>query len=223
MINTNVKREVDLDSHSKVVLYKDGSIILTVHGESISMSEPATEALKQLLTPPAEGKLKETIKNLLRLTRQYSPRAGQLTVDGYLDAYANSIAAMIPAKLQWTREKPKVDGWYWRMGEAKNPMFPVVVSHGYAKAWGAPGMSQVYSASASDKGWSLIADYKSGWWAGPIAEPEMPEEPKSVETIVTQRSWCCPKCYRSCFVNVADGFEIHNKCLTCGQEVKLEC
>jgi len=125
----------------------------------------------------------------------------------------NTIIPYMPLKpkpLQWTREKPKVDGLYL----LKQPDGTILARNvrsleTYA---GNVRMGSLYSPSNT---------YKDYLWAGPIAEPLPASELVSVKASpVTYEEWLCPN--TSCSKYNSQEISLGNsKCDGCGLEVKL--
>jgi hypothetical protein len=73
--------------------------------------------------------------------------------------------------MEWTKEKPKTDGWYWyRHNPERFPDLPAEVA--------APLMLMVYESgeyyqdTVNDLFGQRIRDSMDGLWAGPIQPPE---------------------------------------------------
>jgi hypothetical protein len=107
--------------------------------------------------------------------------------------------AMSPINLQWSREKPKVDGWYWRKSEFHQTPFTVIVRvAGYN---------------------SNLSLHPNGQWAGPLVEPSPIIEPPEVKINLIEYIWDCPRCkYISTTPKLQQAI-----CETCSMEVKLKC
>lgn len=64
---------------------------------------------------------------------------------------------------EWTKVKPRKDGFYWYLGENGAPA-TIVATHLFTDTVSFHGDDEDYE----------IEDL-SGWWAGPITEPNAPE------------------------------------------------
>lgn len=105
----------------------------------------------------------------------YSTCSGMLDHDAECDCGYVAIHRLVLAKaptpdpvrvaLTWTKEKPKVEGWYWRTTITSQDHIHVT-EHGGTLYFQEPGECDVDSATDMDAADSI-------WqWAGPIPEPQ---------------------------------------------------